>query len=294
MMTTRDYPPTHSSTGRRDDRLPKPSAQVVAAAVLCLVASTLAVFVVPAVAQGMPADSVYQGFQPNGDLMFELDGQAVGGAELFYSDRAGAFLVMAPSLSSPILVGTRTGMVEKVHLMKVRKRGDGIIDLLADASLDTIGRFTIEGTEVTFVLEGQTAKLKQKPPLLGLQEPTELRGYKPEYDRGAEAYQPNGTALAALRGVSNARVVVYFGTWCPTCGRLVPNMLRLSEELAGAGPEIQYYGLPHDMTKDPAAKRNNVHGVPTGIVYVGDREVARLGVKELNSPEVALRNLLVP
>lgn len=248
----------------------------------------------PLFAQGMPADSVYQGFQPNGDLMFELDGQAVEGSELFYADRAGAFLVMAPSLSSPILVGTRTGMVEKVHLMKVRKRPDGTIDLLADASLDSIGRFTIEGTEVTFELEGQTAKLKQRPPLLGFQDAAKVRSYKPEYDRRAADYQPDAAALGALAGVSNARVVVYFGTWCPTCGRLVPNMLRLSEELAGKGPEIRYYGLPNDMSSDPAAKREEVHGVPTGIVYIGDREVARLGVKELNSPEVALRNLLVP
>lgn len=250
-------------------------------------------FVFTAQAQPVPADEVLKGFQPNGDLILELDGEATD-AELYFSDRAGAFLIMGPMLSSPVLVGTRTGVVETVHLMKIMRRPDGSIDLRADASLEALGRFTIEGTEVTFDLKGQAAKLRPRPDLLGSHERQTLREYKPSYSQIADSYQTRPAALAALRQVTgDVRVQIYFGSWCPTCGRLVPRMLRLDEDLDGTSKlSFDYYGLPRDMSSDPVAERDKIHGVPSGIVYVDGKEVARLSVQELNEPEVALQKIL--
>lgn len=243
-------------------------------------------------AQGVPADEVFKGFQPNGDLILELDGEAVD-ADLFFSDRAGAFLIMGSMLSSPVLVGTRTGTVETVHLMKVMKQADGSVDLRADAALETLGRFAIEGTEVHFDLKGKAAVLKPRPDLLGFQANGALKAYKPTYSKLASDYSPNARAMSALRGVDEeVRVLVYFGTWCPTCGRLVPRMLRIDDDMGESNIGFEYYGLPRDMTSDPAAEKNNIHGVPTAIVYVGGKEAARFSVQELNEPEVALQRLL--
>lgn len=246
-----------------------------------------------AVAQPVPADEVLKGFQPNGDLMLELDGQSTD-TQLYFSDSAGAFLIMGSALSSPVLVGTRTGMVESVHLMKVMKKPDGSIDLRADATLEALDRFRIEGTEVHFDLKGQAAKLKPRPDLLGSQSPAALKGYKPSYAQLASEYSPRGSSLSALKTVTDdVRVQIYFGTWCPTCGRLVPRVLRLDEDLDNPKIAFEYYGVPRDITSDPAAEKDKIHGVPTGIVYVGGKEVARLSVQELNQPEAALQKLLV-
>ncbi len=243
-------------------------------------------------AQGVPADEVFKGFEPNGDLILELDGE-VANADLYFSDRAGAFLIMGSMLSSPVLVGTRTGSVETVHLMKVMKQADGSVDLRADAALESLGSFTIEGTEVHFDLKGKSAVLKPRPDLLGFQAKDALKQYKPTYSKLASEYSPNARAMAALRGVDeDVRVLVYFGTWCPTCGRLVPRMLRIDDDLGASKIRFEYYGLPRDITSDPAAEKDKIHGVPTGIVYVGGKEAARFSVQELNEPEVALQKLL--
>lgn len=241
----------------------------------------------------VPADAVLSGFQPNGEFLFELDGQDVKDAEIFFGERAGAFLIMAPVLSSPLLLGTRTGMVESVHLMKVAKRPDGSVDLLADATLDRISPFQLDGTEVTFDLKGKPAKLKPKPALVGFQKAATLIDYKADYGFLADAYTPSSSALATLKKESrDVRVLIYFGTWCPTCSRLVPRTLRVARELEGSKVHFEYYGLPRDMTNDPRTEKDKIQGVPTGIVYLGEQEIGRLGVKELNEPEAALRRML--
>lgn len=251
-------------------------------------------FAAPAVlAAQVPADSLFRDFRPISEFQFELAGQVLEHAEIYLSQRASAYLVLAPELSSPILINPATSSVESVHLMKVAKQPDGSIDLLADATFQYLGTFRLLGTELAFEIKGKTAKLEPRPPLLGFQKPEALRSYKPEYDRLASSYNPSPRHVQALKALGQeARVLIYFGTWCPTCARLVPNVLRLSEELEGSRLQIEYYGLPHQMSDDPVTERDDVHGVPTGIVYVGGEEIARLGVKELNQPETALARIL--
>ena len=256
--------------------------------ILALLAAT------PATAAAQtPADALFRDFERIGDFQFELAGEVVEAAEIYQSRRAAAYLVIAPELASPILINPRTTSVESVHLMKVARQSDGSIDLLADATFDYLGSFRVAGTELAFSVKGKPARLKPKPDLLGFQSPEALRSYKPEYDREASAYSPSELHVKAVRALSQeARLLIYFGTWCPTCTRLVPNVLRLSEELEGSKLKIEYYGLPHNMSDDPVTDRDDVHGVPTGIVYVGGEEIARLGVQELNKPEVALARIL--
>ena len=272
-----------------------PTCPTATRSILGILSLTLALVVLatPALAQGVPSDAIFRDFEPTGDMLMEVDGQPIDGLELYFSGPSGAYLAMAPSLASPVLISTRTGTVEKVNLMKVRKQDDGTLDLAADAAFDIMGRFSIDGLEVRFDLEGQSAVLKPKPPLLGFQEPAALREYKAEYDQRAEQYRPTPAAVETLRNLGdNVEVVVYFGTWCPTCGRLVPNMLRVDQELDGAGPRFRYYGLPRDMSTDAEARRNEIHGVPTALVLVDGKEKARFGVRELNNPEISLRDLL--
>lgn len=247
-----------------------------------------------AAAAQVPADAVFNGFKPNGEFLFELDGEDLKHAEIYLSDRASSYLVIAPELASPLLISPRTGSVESVSFMKVLKREDGTIDLLADASFNRLGAFRIAGQQIVFQVKGQDAKLKAKPPLLGAQAAESLRGYKPEYSRLAEEYSPEARYLGNLRQQEDAvRVRVYFGTWCAVCGRLVPRILRLADELEGSRVQFEYYGLPQPMSDDPITQREDLHGVPTAIVYVGDKEVGRLSGGDLNVPEKSITRLVL-
>ncbi len=246
-----------------------------------------------AVAQ-VPADAVFSDFKRNGEFLFELDGQALKHAEIYLSDRASSYLIIAPELASPLLINPRAGSVESVSFMKVAKQDDGTIDLLADASFNRLGAFRIAGQEIVFKVKDQDAKLKAKPPLLGEQGAEALKSYKPEYRQLAEEYTPEARYLDSLRSqASPVRVRVYFGTWCPVCGRLVPRILRLADELEGSRVHFEYYGLPQPMTDDPITKSEDLHGVPTAVVYVGDQEVGHLTGGDLNVPEKSITRLVL-
>jgi len=252
----------------------------------------LAVLAAPALAQA-PADSVFKDFQPSGEFEIQLDGKTLETAELFHAERAGAYLVMAPEISSPLLINARTRTVEQVSFMKVAKREGGTIDLLADASFQTVGPFAVGAQQLSFTFKGRKIVLASKPPLTGLHPPAGLVSHNPAYGFKSKQYEPDPSQLAALKAqTEDVRVRIYFGNWCPVCGRLVPKVLRIDEELGDAGPKSEYYGLPQPMSDDPITSREDINGVPTGIVYVDGKEVGRLSGRDLFKPEAALTKML--
>ena len=268
-----------------------PSAGTIPA-VRLLIAAALALGALSSTAQ-VPADAMFSGFKPNGDFIFELGGKTLKHAEIYLSDRAAAYLVLAPELASPVLISPRTQSVETVSFMKVAKRENGTIDLLADASFKRLGSFQLKQQEIIFQIKGQTAKLRVKPPLLGKHHAETLRSYKPEYGERADEYQPMKKAVDALRSQEKKiRVLVYFGSWCSVCGRQVPKILKLADQLRGSNALFEYYGLPPQITDDPIAKREDIHGVPTVVIYVDGKEAGRLTGGDLNAPERSIYKLV--
>jgi len=262
--------------------------------ILRRVAATLAVLVVavPAAAQG--ADAVLRDFQLTGDWVLEVGGKPAAKAEIYLSERVPAFLIVAPELASPTLLVPRERTVNTVSFMKLAKRGSAI-DILADAEITPIGRLVHEGEEARFTVDGKALVMKPRPHLLGRHDLSAMLGYSPDYRRKAEAYKPDATALATLKASKQpVKVRVYFGSWCPFCSQHVPHLLRVAEELAGSRVSFEFYGMPSGeaFAKDPVAKRDDVHGVPTGIVYVGGKEVGRIEGGEWSKPEQALREIV--
>jgi thiol-disulfide isomerase/thioredoxin len=243
---------------------------------LLLPALVLLAAALPLAAQ-VPADSVLRGFEPTGDYLLYLDGAEVS-AEIYQSQRAAAFLVMSSKLASPVLISPRSGAVESVNLMKVAKRDDGSIDLLADATLAPLGQFRIDEEDVVFAVDGKEARLKPRPPLVGEQEASALREYSPYYVRAAESFQPDAELVSALKQQNRSvRVKVFFGSWCSVCKRYVPHVLKLEEELDGS-IDFDYFGLarPPEGWEAPEVQRMGVTGVPTGIVFVDGKEAGRI------------------
>ncbi len=243
----------------------------------------------PAAVAAQAVDAVLSDFEINGDFILELDGEDRESAEIFFSERAVAYLVMTPELPSPIMISPRTQSVESVHLMKVLKRDDGTVDVLADAELETVGSFSLREGQVAFSVDGREAKLKPRPWLLGLHGGERLKEHSPEYAYEASRYSPGAQHLDALRQQSReVRGRVYFGSWCPHCKRIVPRILRVDDELEGSGIEFEYYGLPKPMSDDPQAQKAGVHSVPTVVVFADGREAARITGQELQIPEASL------
>ena len=90
------------------------------------------------------------------------------------------------------------------------------------------------------------------------------------------------------------RVQIFFGSWCPHCTTYVPHVIKVEEQLKGSKIQFVYYGLPQGnaMSKDPEAKRLDVDQVPTGVVFVGGKEVGRIKGDGWRHPEATLKNML--
>jgi len=257
-----------------------------------LAALALALLALPQVssAQGVPSDSLLRGFEPSGDYVLMVNGKPVG-AEVYYQSKVPAILVMSSALPSPVLLMPGQGTVETVHIMKIAKQKNGNVDLLADAVLAPIGQFA--GENAGFTYEGRKVSLNPKPPLVGLHRGAELKQHNPMYARTANAYTPNGAAIASLKkGPRPVTVRVYFGSWCPHCRQLVPLILKVEDQLQGSPVKFEYFGLqrPPDAWKDPEVKRVKVNGVPTGIVYRDGKEIGR--ISDWEAPEVSLNKII--
>jgi len=262
---------------------------------LLLLAAATASITIPAVRPAMgqvPSDAVLRGFQRIGDYVLLVNGKEDRGAEIYQNSKIPAYLILATSLPSPVLLTPGAGTVETVNLMKVAKQKDGSVDLLADAALAAQGKFQLKGEAIAFTSEGKAVTLNPNPPLLGPKKNAELKQHNPEYARTAQNYTPNQASIAALKKEAQPVTVrVFFGSWCPHCRQHVPLLLKVEDLLGPSKIHFEYYGLPHDF-KDPEAQKQKIRGVPTAIVYVNGRETGRLETQDWVAPEVSLSKVL--
>ncbi len=259
---------------------------------LATLASLALLGAAPAAAQAPPGEALV-GFQPVGDYLLVVEGEAVPAAEVYSSETARAILVVSGKLPSPALLWPGTARVEAVSVMKMAKQPDGAVTLLPGAGLGGQGRFEIEGLDVVFEVGGVSARLKPKPDLVGLQSIAALASEKPDYEHRSRIYQPSDAIVERLKKQPrNVKVEVFFGTWCPACGQMVPRIMKVAQQLDGSNVRVEFYGLPRQISDDPRAKRYGVQSVPTGIVFVDGKEKGRITGNGWRSPERALSDLL--
>lgn len=239
------------------------------------------------------ADAFLADFRISGDYVLEIGGKLAPKAEIYLSDRARAYLILTSELPSPVLVSPSARDVQSIDLMKVARRADGVIDILADAVLSPEGAFQLDGETIRFRAAGKSAVLKPRPWLLGAQTAAGMTDYNPEYLRREQDYVPDGKILARLRARTEpVRVLTFFGSWCPHCKKHVPMLMKVERELASAGWKFEYYGLPSPFTGEPEATKHNVRSVPTAIVFVGGKEVGRMPAAQWPKPEAGLEAVL--
>ena len=271
-------------------RPPLPRAALLLALTTVLAGALLAV--APASAQRVPADNVLRDFQRISDYVLVFNGKQVP-AEIYQSQRAAAILIISSSFPSPVLLSPGSGSASTVNLMKVEKKPDGTIDLLADAQLAPQGPIEPTDEEIHFKVDGHSAALATAPPLLGLRRADEVTAHNPEYVPRAAAFTPNPQALARLkREARPVSVRVFYGSWCPHCRELVPHVVKLEQALKGGKVRFEYWGLPRNFGTDLPAKQNNIRAVPTGIVYVNGKEIGRITGNAWTAMETNLVTLL--
>jgi len=254
---------------------------------------TAALAAAPAHAQPSAVDAFLADFRVSGEYVVEINGRPQPKAELYFSERARAFLIKSSELPSPVLVSPSAKEVQSLDLMKVLVRPDGAIDVLADAVLTPEGAFRLDGESIAFRAGGKDVRLKPRPWLLGAHTGAELGDYNPEYARRAAEYAPDAALIAKLKASGQpVRVLTFFGSWCPHCKKHVPMLLKVAQQLAGSKFQFDFYGLPSPFTNEPEAVKYGIRGVPTAIVFVGGKEIGRLPNAGWLKPESGLDSVL--
>lgn len=242
-------------------------------------------------AQTVPADAVLRNFELSGDFVLAIDGKEQPKAEIYFSESARAYVLIAAEFPSPILVSAPTQSVDTIDLMKVSKQPNGVIDLLADAVFEPAGKYKVEGPNIEFSYAGKKLRVSPRPYLIGKHSGPELLAYNPSYERKARNYTPDAGIMKRLKAHKEpVRVLTFFGSWCPHCSTHVPLLLKVEQGLAGGKFQFEYLGMPKGAAFGdvPEAKQYKVTGVPTAIFFVGDKEIGRIPNAQWANPEVAL------
>ncbi|MEE2775386.1 MAG: thioredoxin family protein [Acidobacteriota bacterium] len=234
------------------------------------------------------------GFVKSSDYMVQIDGSAASDADVYWSQSARSFLVVAKSLSTPVIVQPANQLVRGVPIMKLAGRGDGSIDILADAAFVAVGPLSVGAEGASFTLDGFRVTMAQKPPLLGWQDSAGIAAYNATYADRSAAYAPQSAVMSDLRTQgADVRLLVFFGSWCPFCQQKVPLAMKVAEGLAGSKVDVDFYGLARsNFSQDAQARKYKIKSVPTGVVLVDGKEVGRISSDGWVAPEATLNRIL--
>lgn len=233
------------------------------------------------------------GFTPIGDYLLEIDGEDQESARIYGAQQARSLVILSQELPAPVMIDLASGNVAALQLLKVAQREDGTLDLLPDPVARPYGLYSIDGSRIVFEVEGRQVAVKPKPVLVGNRGAEEIVDYAPDYGIKRDSYAASSELIGKLRREDDpVRVRIYFGTWCPFCGEMVPRVLKIAEELEGSSIRFEYYGLPRQISDDAEARAMNISGVPTGIVYRDGREIGRIRGNSWRSLEQALLDIL--
>jgi thiol-disulfide isomerase/thioredoxin len=232
-------------------------------------------------------------FYQVGDYVLEMDGKLLSGVEFYLAEQKPALLILTTELPAAVVLLPGNQSVQTVSSTQVTKKPDGRVDLSLDSATDQ-GKLQILASWIRFAVDGRQLTLKEKPWLLGVQDVPSMEANNPEYVWRSNGYTPNPETIQALaQQPTEVEVRVYFGSWCPHCKRRVPLMMKVDEALSGSQIKIDYYGLPRAWGQHPVAGPLKITSVPTAIVYIDKKEVGRIKDNKWDTPELALKEILL-
>ena len=202
-----------------------------------------------------------------GTFYLELDGKPASDALLYHAPSRGGILVRTDQTQQAFRVVPRGQIVQFFDKGRIRENPDGSVTILTGTQPTSVGSFQLEQGVPSFTVDGKTARLVSKPPLIGQKTAAELIEHNVSYRLKADKTRVVEQYVDALKAWDRpVRVRVIFGSWCSVCAEMVPNILALERRLAGSNISFEYVGIAKNNYNDPEAKKYDVTRIPTGIV----------------------------
>lgn len=245
--------------------------------------------VAPVLAGAQPAETA--SFQPIGAYELEIGGNRTP-SRFYHSKSSGTILVEVVDLARILEIEPRARSIKTYSAVHFSSNPDGSRDRRSDASPISSSSFQLRDGLPEFEVDGKVGRLRLKPPLLGPFDYDGLVESNPAYGERAAGYRPSSYHLDRIgQNTDEIEVVVFFGSWCAVCDRLMPNVLRVEQALRESKVTFRYHGLPQGFD-DQEAKRLGVSSVPTAIIYRDGDEIQRFTGYNLKLPDMAIANAL--
>ena len=235
----------------------------------------------------LPVDARQTGARPetgprtwseNFTYRVEIDGTVSTGARLFTASGRPSLLIMAPEMTQALVIQIDGREVFKTRTAEITSGPVPTQVLLADSAIQgPADPFTRDGDAVVFFQQGRKVRIAPRPPIVGPVTTEELTRQLPIYRKGIEEYTPALSDTSYMKTYRKpVEVRVFFGSWCPHCRVVVPMFLKAIQEAANPQIQVALVGMPlPPFGEYPAAKENKIEGVPTFVVFSGDKEVGR-------------------
>lgn len=240
--------------------------------------------------------SFFRGFEPDSRYDLWIDGAWADESRIYLATRAGSsMLLLDPSIPGGLLLQPRHRSVGRVTKDTIVEELDGTLALRGDRDASVGTNFEIGPQGIHFTLDEKKIELRRAPDMLGFAKGSELLTDNHSYAFKARGFVPDTSALETLaEAPGDVTVRVFFGSWCSSCSRRVPRMLRLEKELAGKGPKFEFYGLAHAFRNEPQASKFKIRAVPTAVVLRGEEEteIGRLRGAPWKQPGVSIVEVL--
>jgi thiol-disulfide isomerase/thioredoxin len=149
---------------------------------------------------------------------------------------------------------------------------------VSSARATSRGTFTKTGADILFQAGDLDIRVGPWAPLTGDVPLETLLSKKKEYAEAAAAYEPDPGALARIGGESRPlEVVAFFGTWCSSCRKYLPALIRSLEMAENPRLAVRYIAVDENLsTPKEEIERHRVHVTPTFVVLEGGREIGRI------------------
>lgn len=171
------------------------------------------------------------------------------------------------------LAGKRVASIPRGRLSIT---GTGAV--VSSAVASPMGAFTKTGADILFQADSLDIRVGPWAPLTGEMSLETILARKKEYGEAAAAYVPDPGALVRIAEDSRTlEIVAFFGTWCSSCRKYLPAMIRSLEMAGNPRLTVRYIGVDENLTTPKEEiDRHKVHVTPTFVVLDGGRELGRI------------------
>ncbi len=242
-----------------------------------------------------PSSAEREPFQRTGHYRLVIDGVPDPDARLYLARGVPRLVISSDKLASSWLVtaGKRVARALSASALEASADDPDLV-LVATKQLEGANApVTLSGRALIFGAEKHRLKIEPPPALLGEFAAADLAKKLPEFRRLMAAYSPRAGNVRLLREWSSpVELLVFLGSWCPHCEKLVPRLASTLEAVGNNKLNVRYLLVPRRISDDPLARQYRVEAVPTIVLLEGGKEKLRLEGADLSHPEETLARVL--